>query len=315
MEYLYVLQGLCVTMSSTLAPISSLGERIKKVLELLDVIRSNAPKEKTQSLALEAKEIVEEMRTRFENCPLQQLVKMVATAEWDTAKEVLNNHFPTAQSKSDAIKQVLMALVYNEYRKLKALKWVKHLQGELQLVACEALYELIKKEPTVNQALLLRLLKYVQKYEIAVQEEMRTKLESNCCNIIDQVVKEIKTNKCSYVHGLKYFIPTILSNFDISKVESFVLLFYYCQKLIHFDYNLKVSCCIIDTLLKQALQDDSDLALHLYAYVIKQFARYGRQSDPVFQDALAELTKVKDKMVLQYQEYASSTTSSMKCLP
>jgi len=80
-------------------------------------------------------------------------------------------------------------------------------------------------------------------------------------------------------------------------------LFYYCQKLIKFNYNLKVSFCIVDSLLKQALQDDSDLALHLYSYVSNQFARHGRRSDPVFQDTLAELSKVKDKMLLQYQEY------------
>jgi hypothetical protein len=140
------LQGFCVKMSSTPASISSLS-RIRKVLQLLYVIRRKAPRENTQQLAQEATEIVEEMRTTFEKSPMGQLVEMVATAEWDTAKEILTNHFPTAQSKSDAVKQVLV-LFFSErwYRELNALKWVKHLQGELQPVACEALYELIKKD-------------------------------------------------------------------------------------------------------------------------------------------------------------------------
>jgi hypothetical protein len=151
----------------------------------------------------------------------------------------------------------------------------------------------------------LRLLKYVQKFEIdGVPEECRTKLESDCRNIIDEIVKEIKEKKYTYYHGLKYFIPTILSNFDISKVESFVLLFYYCQDLVYSNYKQKVSFCIIDILLKQALlQDDSDLALHLYAFVIKP-TRYGSAAADrlIFKDALAELEKVKDRLLLQYQE-------------
>jgi hypothetical protein len=79
-----------------------------------------------------------------------------------------------------------------------------------------------------------------------------------------------------------HFFPAILSKFDISKLENFVLLFFYCQELIITHEKKKASCCIIDTLLKQALQDESDLALHLYAFVIKH---------PVFEHALAELSK------------------------
>jgi hypothetical protein len=114
-------------MSSTPASISSLS-RIEKVLELLYVIRSNAPREKTQQLALEATKIVVKMRGRFEDTRLGQLVQMVLRAEWDTVNEILKIQFPTTLSKSGAIKQVLV-LVNERYNEWIALKWVKHLQG------------------------------------------------------------------------------------------------------------------------------------------------------------------------------------------
>ena len=147
---------MCRKMSSAPAS-SSLGVRIGKVLELLDVISCNAPRKVTQQLAQDAREIVEEISVLFENTPFRQLVQMVKFSKWDFANEILNNHFPTADIKSDAIKQVL-TLVYNEGRQVfdcNTHKWVKNLHGELQPVACEAMYELSKMEPYNDHELLL----------------------------------------------------------------------------------------------------------------------------------------------------------------
>jgi hypothetical protein len=157
---------------------------------------------------------------------LKQLARTVRKENWEKAKEALEANFAEG-GREEVVSQVL-ALVCTESTS-SAIKWVEHLDAQLQPGACNTLYGHIKKGGTDQ----LLLLKYVRKLSIDVDEDVRCQLEVEARNIIDQLVLQIKENVITLVTGLDdivFFVPNIVKRFDPSYEENIQLLLQWSHK-------------------------------------------------------------------------------------
>lgn len=280
-----------------------------------EAVSSKEKDNKVEQLAQMAKRAVNE---ELKGNPLKQLVELVKSANWAGATELLQNNFQGTSSRSVAIKEILVLIcVSNNMRFVKnAFDWVmKSLEAEQQPEACEALYQLIKSEHDSETPLVLMLFQFVKECLIGVQDNVRTELEEDSNRLIDVIVEGIKMeafglcNDITLVGALEYFIPTIVSKFDVDDLDSVQLLIELSENAFQ-NKDLKVSLCIISTLLKEfeenSLLLDSEQALHLLVHVISVQIRW-KWCHVDWKENVSMLQALQDKLkpnfFLQFQRY------------
>jgi len=309
---------------------SSSVEHLDQVLQLLSDVSAVETGDKLQQLAKEALKSVGEMRTELlGSTPLGQLARIVEKFEWEKAAEQLKNNFLPVD-RPDVVKQVLLQQpptnddihCYHNTIKCRAVKWVKYLDVELHPVVCETLYNSMKLKGHTDQLPVLKLLKYVRKFAISIQDDLRSELEKDSRCIIDQIVEDIKQKTCKYQHhrqlslssgGVKFFMPSIVRQFDLRSLKSILLLFNFSE-MQNKNYNSKFSFYMINTLL-EALEEhllmDSLQALHLWAHIVSvKWSIQGRRLWSLYRDTLKlfdtpleKLTKMKSRLLVHYQPY------------
>lgn len=306
---------------------STSSERLTQVLSLLEAVNSEEKGVKMQELSQVAKKAVEEMQEELKrNSTNKQLVELVKSANWAGAAEVLQNNF-AATTKSAVVKEVLTLAYSEEWRTLKCVfNWVQNLEAELQSVACEELYKLIKANHHTDKPLVLLLLKNINECLIDVRDNVRADLEADCRRLIDCCVEDIKKkdyilcNQTSILDTMEFFMPVIVSKFDVNNVDSVQHLIRLSQSTI--DDNFKASLCIVTTLLKmfeENLLMDSEQALYLLIHVIKvtecyqsvQLASW-EEKLKMFQVPLEKLNKRKPRLFLHYQRYLEDYQDKQK---
>lgn len=103
-----------------------------------------------------------------------------------------------------------------------AIKWVEHLDAELQPVACETLYQLIKPYHITCKTLLLMLMKCVTKSSVGIEEGMHAELEGECRGIIESIVDDIKQKDipaCPDFYKLdvlEFYLPNIVHKINVA---------------------------------------------------------------------------------------------------
>jgi hypothetical protein len=217
-----------------------------------------------------------------------------------------------------SVKEVL-ALVGDEENLINGIKWVEHLDAELQPAACEILYNSIRLKGHTDQPLLvLLLLKNVGNLPVGVLDDVRTQLEKHGNLFIDRFAEAIKKKDYAMCvnrdRAYDFSMPAIVSKFDISNVESILLLIDYNHYHIKFDPSLQNNICLalVSSVFK-ALEKyqllDTEQALHVWAHAKYIDITYRKISvenvyflKPFYQTLINKLNNMKNCLLVHYQQ-------------
>lgn len=305
-----------------MASSSSPVKRLDQVLQILDRTAGSNKTDKIQQLAQEASRNVEELKQELKRTSLiRDLALLVGATEWGKVTQQLQNNVPAGADRENVVKKVV-ALIYDDDFFIKSREiiiwWLFQLAPELQPVAFQAIYQHLKSTDNSKMHLILLLMESITKYSILVQDDVQAQLKNDCDNIVILIVEGIKKKDftaCNELHRLKvldFFMPQILSAFDMTKLENVLFLIYFSEKIYGVSDG-EVCHFIVTTLLKTLEENlllDSEHALHLWAHV-KSFLLhvqrnnywYSTETLMLLRATLEKLDPMKDVLLLHYQKY------------
>lgn len=303
---------------------------LDRAMKILGEVAADATASDTaKQLAQEASSGMEKLKQiLIRSSLILDMALLVKASDWGTFTKQLQNNCSSVTDQENVVKEVV-AFIYEKDSFMNARReticcWLDHLAPELQVAACEALYRQLKP-PDDSKKHLLLLLEHITKWPILVQDNVRAQLRNNCGNITRPIVKCIKKKEkdltaCSELHKLKvlkFFMPQILSAFDMTKLKNVLLLIYFSEKICIVIGDEEVCHCIVSTLLKTLEESSmlgSEQALHVWAHVKSYNMHLQRIRPPsftteswlLFKATEIELEVKKACLLLHFQKYVES---------
>lgn len=212
----------------------------------------------------------------------------------------------------------VLALIGNDKENLiSGIGWVEYLDADLQPLACDTLYNSIMLRGFTDQpVMVLLLLKHIRNLPVGILDDVRTQLQIFSRSIIDRFVEAIKQNDYEAYSNefgvFDFYMPAIVSQFDIQNVDSVLLLIKYNCYQIKFDtyyFHNNISLALVSTIFK-ALEEnlllESEQAMHLYTHakcIHNLGSNDGIKFTELFTNARKKLTILKTSYFVHYQRY------------
>lgn len=303
---------------STAPASTSSEERLKQLLQIVDAFCTEATGAELQTLANEAKSVVNKMQNKLERCTVEHVAKLVQATEWDKATMALKHHFPL-DGNIGRVEEVLVCVGDNLDSLTSAIKWVGQLDAQLKPRAYEVLYEKFKfKKFTDHEPQVLMLRKRVGELPEGMLTNVRVELDQDFQRIIGLIVKGLQKNDRTIIDKVKKMghltevgpimnevVTAVVQKCETGSLKNTLLLIQYSLIL----PTIANRCCLMEALFK-ALEVrkllKSEQALHLYAH-----AKFLMEVNPSMKETfkkfctnvLDQLTKYTLQYFNQYKKY------------
>jgi hypothetical protein len=295
-------------MSWSAANISSIGS-IDQCVRTLDALCAKEKGEEVHPALLDATRAATKAWLILNRNNVETLTGLVKNNKYqEVTAEVLK--FPTAAA--GLMVQEIMALVYDGSNLLCCASWVEFLEGDLQVAAFKAFYELAKSNGDTDTPLMLKLLECAKN----VPDDIRVRLEIDCRQIIAKMVQAIKNQEFGLFYlnneevlALAHCVPHIVRHFDVTDLEAVLLLVQFTNYTLvarHNDVTAAMVCALLEALRTRLLLD-SEQALHVYAlskyHSVFQFCYEEQEISQLSIEAGERLSRLKDRLFVHYQQH------------